>query len=249
MTSAPHGPMEIKVDPTIATYEGRRWSLAEGETLSLGRGSGNAIRIGLSGPDGDDAGVSRYAATVTFRGGRLWITNESKSRPVYIRRSFGPSEVLRARGDCTSLASRWVEASFVGHVRRYSVTFELPDDLQFEDEHDAMLTSRPTEAVLELSARERLLGAAACYDMFRSREWNVKASSYARMAELLRCGEHHARNDLDRFRKRIFEERNIPGVVGADAKQDFAAYLYESRTITERDIEALEEWGSARGGA
>ena len=87
------------------THQDVTIDLHEGDERAIGRSRGCDLRVGAE--PAEDLGVSRTAATVSLRDGRVWVRNDSTSQPVYLVPEVGPTRMLERKDE---IARRVVEA-------------------------------------------------------------------------------------------------------------------------------------------
>ncbi len=222
----------------VVSFGARRWTLADGQPLSVGRRSNCDIRVGAAEPGPEDLGVSRRAATVICAQGRTWVGNDSTTQPVYVRPEIGEELVLERRGTMVSLEDEHLSVVLEGHIQSYSFDLErLAHGSDLRD--DPITASPPTVGALTLSHRERRVLAAICEPLFARPGTKVRPASYREAASRLGLSEHTVRNQLDALRERLLT-LGIPRLVGAEAKNELARYAVITGSITSVDLAAID---------
>ena len=215
-----------------------RLSLADGESLSIGRQSSCEIRIGSPDEGPEDLGVSRRAATISLAQGRIWIRNDSTTLPVFVRPFVGQEYVLEGRGDMLSLTEPSIDVAFEGQVRSYKIRVEMPSAVEAQDAESPVTVAPATQSALPLTARERRLLAALCEPLLTGSGRDAQPASYRQIAGRVGLSEHTVRNALDALRERLASV-GIPGMFGAEAKDNLARYAVRSTSVTPADLELL----------
>jgi hypothetical protein len=235
--SSPDAP--VRPGSARVSHQDHGWTVGEGESLSVGRQSTSDIRIGSPDPGPEDLGVSRRAATLSYAQGRIWIRNDSTSLPVFVRPAVGQEHVLESRGDMVSVAGSRVEVAFEGQIRTYRVEIELHGEVTAEDAQGPETAAPATQAALPLTERERRLLAALCEPLLTGSGREARPASYRQVAERLGLSDHTVRNALDALREQLLNI-GIPGMIGAEAKDNLARYAVRSGSVTPSDLELLE---------
>jgi len=221
-------------------HRGQAIEVHEGDEVRLGRADGCAIHVGVAGDDGapEDLGVSRNAATVSVRDGRLWVRNDSASQPVYLVPDTGPTRVLEAMDEIASLPTPRVTIQFRGRIRTHDVLVELDrtrDTPVIGTPHEG----RATQYLLEFTKAERRILTALCEPLLVDRGDRAKPASYAQAAErvfLSRSRVENCASDL----VRKFASTGVPNLEGPDAKDNLCRYAVRSGSITKADLRLLE---------
>jgi hypothetical protein len=218
-------------------------TLTEGESLLIGRDE-NRCDLCVGGPSvgPEDRGVSRQAVTVTYASGRVWVTNESSTQAVRVRRNKGPDHLLSYKGDVVSVQDSFLELLLEGHVYTYTITIHAPEAERPPDWDDECSSVPPTDFLLPLNPRERRLVAALCAPMVSRSASNNRSATYNEMGALLGVQPHTARNELDTLRSRL-ADLGFPGLLGAYGKESLAAYALRSLSVTAGDVEGLHQEG------
>jgi hypothetical protein len=223
----------------LVLHEDERLSLAEGESLSVGRQSGCDLRIGSVDRGPEDLGVSRRAATISHAQGRLWVRNDSTTLPVYVRPSLGQECVLERRGDMVSFAEPVVDVALEGQIKLYRIRIELPFAAGVTADAGPATVAPATRSRLPLTDRERRLLVALCEPLLRGAARAARPASYKEVAERVGLSDHTVRNALDALRERLIAI-GIPGMVGPDAKDNLARYAVRSGSVTPADLKVLD---------
>jgi hypothetical protein len=225
----------------VVTFLDGEWLLRDGESLSFGRQSSCALRVGnADSPGPEDLGVSRRSGTLIHARGSLWVRNDSATQPLYVHSPVRGEQVLELRGDMLSLAEPRLEVVLKGRVLTHRISVELePARLVDGVEDDAPGTSPPTVVTLQLSDRERRHLAAVCEPLLTRTGADVRPATYAEAAARLGLARNTVRNSLDGLRRRLFDA-GVPGMDSPDAKDTLARYAVRSHTIAWVDLELLE---------
>jgi hypothetical protein len=231
----------------VVGYRDIQEEIAEGQTLSIGRDARCDVCIGGESDGPEDLGISRRAISVTYAQGRVWVTNDSSTQPVRIRRSVGSEHVLSHRGDVVSMVDKSLELLLEGQVYSYSITVEShgpPSPLAAEEVES---TAPPTQSLLPLDQRERRLVAALCEPLLTPSGVEVRPATYKEIGYRLGVQPHTVRNELDVLRARL-GNLGFPGMAGTHAKDSLALYAVRSSSITVDDIGALDGKKMLHGG-
>ncbi len=215
--------------------------LTEGGQLRLGRSSTNEVRVGCDGPEGpEDLGVSRTAATVSVRDGRLWVRNDSSSQPLYLVPDVGPTRVLEGRDEIASLPTEQVTLQFRGRIRTHEVVVELSGP---EPEVDRTPTSEldgpATQFLLEFTPAERRIVTALCEPLLVARGDRARPASYAEGAARLFLSRSRVENCVADVVKK-YAAAGVPGLEGPDAKDNLCRYAVRSGSIVPGDLSLLD---------
>jgi hypothetical protein len=228
----------------LVTLQGSSWTLSDGDSVTVGRSTGCDVNIGSATRGPEDLGVSRRAATISYVQGRIWVRNDSSSnKPVYVRPMGRPEHVLDRRGDAMTLPDTRIDVVIEGQVFEHRLMIELSGGEQ------AFLGDEPgteprTVGAIPLTAGEKRLVTAICWTLIRpSRGDRPRPASYREAAVRLGISAHNVRNRIDELRTRLLREFPIPGIVGADAKDNLAIYAVRTGTITSDDLDALDTPG------
>ncbi len=214
----------------------------DGDEVRVGRSGSCDVQVGTETKDGtpEDLGVSRRAATVSVRDGRIWVRNDSASQPVYLVPTTGPTRVLESMGEIASLPTDEVTIQFRGRIRTHEVQVELaevPADAAapaFSDEAAA------TQYLLEFSRAERRILTALCEPLLVDRGDRSKPASYAQAAERAFLSRSRVENCVaDLVRK--FAGAGVPNLEGPDAKDNLCRYAVRSGSITQADLALLDQ--------
>jgi hypothetical protein len=226
----------FKPGTALVSYQKLRWTLSNGESVSVGRQSSCEIRVGSPELGPEDLGVSRRAATLSHAQGRMWIRNDSTTQPVFVRPVIGQGYVLERRGDTVSLAESMIEIVLEGRVMTYRLTVDLPEGATPGGGDEPVTMAPMTQAALSLKPRERRMLAALCEPMLTaSGQKAVRSATYREMAARLGLSDHTVRNQLDALREQLLQI-GIPGMIGSEAKDNLARYAVRSGSITQADI-------------
>lgn len=230
--------------PAMASFGESQWPLAAGASLSVGRYSGNDLRVGSADcPGPEDLGVSRRAATLSYARGRIWIRNDSASQPLYVRPPVGPELVVEAGGMIVSLPDARFEIVLKGRVLIYRIRIEQRDCAERVGARPA--TGLTTVTELPLSKRERRFLAAVCEPILcgggRPATWGDAATRLNRNAS-------YVRRTLEAVRQRLADD-GVPGMVDErDATDQLAWYAVRTGSITSVDIADIDSQGGSCDG-
>jgi len=236
------GPATAQVSHGDQTVEVR-----EGEDLSVGRGSACGLHVGaaVEGPDGspEDLGVSRTAATVSVRDGRLWVRNDSSSQPVYLVPDTGPTRTLEAEDEIASLPTDHLTIQFRGRIRTHEVQVHLVDgavEHQDEEDDEASTGGEPsTQYLLDFTPAERRILTALCEPLLIDRGDRARPASYAQAAERVFLSRSRVENCASDLVRR-FAGIGVPNLEGPEAKDNLCRYAVRSGSITKGDLTLLD---------
>jgi hypothetical protein len=224
------------------THRGHVREVREGDEVRLGRSATCDVQVGLADDDGtpEDLGVSRRAATVSVRDGRVWVRNDSTSQPVYLVPDTGSTRVLEGLDEVASLPTDRVTVQFRGRIRTHDVVVELDGPDRRAVIGSASATGRETQYLLEFSRAERRILTALCEPLLVDRGDKARPASYAQAASrvfLSRSRVENCASDL----VRKFASAGVPNLEGPEAKDNLCRYAVRSGSITRADLELLDE--------
>lgn len=213
----------------------------DGGEVRLGRSSSCEVQVGTPDADGtpEDLGVSRQAASVSYRDGRIWVRNDSASQPVYLVPATGPTRMLEGMGEIASLPDDTVTIQFRGRIRTHDVQVELATPSpaappSFE------ATEPATQYLLEFTKAERRILTALCEPLLVDRGDKAKPASYAQAAERIFLSRSRVENCVsDLVRK--FAGAGVPNLEGPEAKDNLCRYAVRSGSINQADLALLEQ--------
>ena len=235
------GAMDAPLPLARITYRDRVVEVRDGDEASLGRSHGCDVQVGTAAADGtpEDLGVSRRAATVSLRDGRVWVRNDSTSQPVYLVPTTGPTRVLESMDEIASLPTDEVTIQFRGRIRTHDVTVttavtaDARSPLTFSDESPA------TQYLLEFTPAERRILTALCEPLIVDRGDRSRPASYAQAAERAYLSRSRVENCVaDLVRK--FAGAGVPNLEGPEAKDNLCRYAVRSGSITQADLALLD---------
>jgi hypothetical protein len=225
------------------SHVGRTLEVREGGDVHLGRGSTSDVVVGAEGPEGEpeDLGVSRSAATVSVRDGRLWVRNDSSSQPLYLVPETGSTRVLEGKDEIASLPGDEVTIQFRGRIRTHEVQVELlgespPDEVLTSA---AMVDGTATQYLLEFTPAERRILTALCEPLLVDRGDKAKPASYAQAAERVFLSRSRVENCVADLVKK-FASAGVPNLEGPEAKDHLCRYAVRSGSIVQADLRLLE---------
>ena len=223
-------------------HRGRVLELRDGDDMRLGRSTACDVQVGVPDADGtpEDLGVSRQAATVTLREGRVWVRNDSASQPVYLVPETGPTRVLEGMGEIASLATDQVTIQFRGRIRTHEVLVELDGSPAAEPTPMSITSDGPaTQYLLEFTKAERRILTALCEPLLIDRGDKAKPASYAQAAERVFLSRSRVENCVsDLVRK--FAGAGVPNLEGPEAKDNLCRYAVRSGSINQADLTLLD---------
>jgi hypothetical protein len=223
-------------------HGGRTLEVREGGDIHLGRGSTSDVIVGAAGDDGspEDLGVSRSAATVSVRDGRLWVRNDSSSQPLYLVPVTGSTRVLEGKDEIASLPGDEVTIQFRGRIRTHEVQVELLGAPEPEPEASAaMVDGTATQYLLEFTPAERRILTALCEPLLVDRGDKAKPASYAQAAERVFLSRSRVENCVADLVKK-FASAGVPNLEGPEAKDHLCRYAVRSGSIVQADLRLLD---------
>ena len=214
--------------------------VGEGGAVRIGRAATADLQVGGGGDGSPEVlGVSRAAATVSVRDGRVWVRNDSTSQPVYLVPDTGPTRVLEGTDEIASLPTPRVTVQLRGRIRTHEVQVELlgpaapPPTGQRPGEGPA------TQHLLDLSPAERRILTALAEPLLTARGDLARPASYAQGAERLYLSRSRVENCVADLVKKL-AAAGIPGLEGPDAKDNLCRYAVRSGSITTSDLATLD---------
>ncbi|MEJ7585908.1 MAG: hypothetical protein WKF43_17900, partial [Acidimicrobiales bacterium] len=189
----------------------------------------------------EDLGVSRTAATVSVRDGRLWVCNDSTSQPVYLVPDTGPARTLEGKDEMASLPTDRVAIQLRGRVRTYEVQVELSVGPPRADRSSSAtdLGDPATQYLLDFTPAERRILAALCEPLLVARGDRARPASYAEGATRLFLSRSRVENCVADLVKK-FAAAGIPGLEGPEAKDHLCRYAVRSGSITAADLSGID---------
>lgn len=214
--------------------------VGEGGAVRVGRAAASDLQVG-GGDDGspEDLGVSRAAATVSVRDGRVWVRNDSTSQPVYLVPDTGPTRVLEGNDEIASLPTPRVTVQLRGRIRTHEVQVELLGPAAPRATGQRPGEGPATQHLLELTPAERRILTALAEPLLTARGDRARPASYAQGAERLYLSRSRVENCVADLVKKL-AAAGIPGLEGPDAKDNLCRYAVRSGSITTSDLAALE---------
>jgi hypothetical protein len=225
------------------SHRGRTLEVGEGSEIRLGRGSTSDVVVGAAEPDSgpEDLGVSRAAATVSVRDGRLWVRNDSSSQPLYLVPETGPTRVLENKDEIASLPGDEVTIQFRGRIRTHEVHVELVGAAERSEPTTsaAMVDGTATQYLLEFTPAERRILTALCEPLLVERGDRAQPASYAQAAERVFLSRSRVENCVADLVKK-FAAAGVPNLEGPEAKDHLCRYAVRSGSIVQADLRLLE---------
>jgi hypothetical protein len=226
------------------THGGRTLEVHEPGEIHVGRGSTCDVVVGAAGTDGspEDLGVSRSAATVSVRDGRLWVRNDSSSQPLYLVPATGSTRVLEGKDEIASLPGDEVTIQFRGRIRTHEVQVELVGAAPTSSEPPtsaAMVDGTATQYLLEFTPAERRILTALCEPLLVDRGDKAKPASYAQAAERVFLSRSRVENCVADLVKK-FASAGVPNLEGPEAKDHLCRYAVRSGSIVQADLRLLD---------
>ncbi len=224
-------------------HGGRTLEVREGGEVRVGRGSTSDVVVGAAGPDGspEDLGVSRSAATVSVREGRLWVRNDSTSQPLYLVPATGSTRVLEGQDEIASLPGDEVTIQFRGRIRTHDVQVELLGEPTEDEEPTTsagMVDGTATQYLLEFTPAERRILTALCEPLLVDRGDKAKPASYAQAADRVYLSRSRVENCVADLVKK-FAAAGVPNLEGPEAKDNLCRYAVRSGSISSTDLEHI----------
>lgn len=229
-------------DPTLArvTHEGRIVELQEGASVRLGRSGTCDVQVGVPSDGPEDLGVSRTAATVSVRDGRLWVRNDSTSQPVYLVPDIGPTRTLEGKDEMASLPTERMAIQFRGRIRTHEVHAELLGVVVSDEAAPPVDLDGPaTQFLLEFTPAERRILSALCEPLLVARGDRSRPASYAEGAARLFLSRSRVENCVADLVKK-FAAAGVPGLEGPEAKDHLCRYAVRSGSITADDLDRID---------
>jgi hypothetical protein len=223
------------------SHAGRTLEVQEPGEVHLGRGSTSDVVVGAAEPDGspEDLGVSRAAATVSVRDGRLWVRNDSSSQPLYLVPATGSTRVLEGKDEIASLPVDEVTIQFRGRIRTHEVQVELLGSTPPHETSAAMVDGNATQYLLEFTPAERRILTALCEPLLVDRGDKAKPASYAQAAERVFLSRSRVENCVADLVKK-FAAAGVPNLEGPEAKDHLCRYAVRSGSIVQADLRLLD---------
>lgn len=234
--------MTSSSDTTLAlvTHGDRTVELREGESLRLGRSSTCELQVGAAAGEPEDLGVSRTAATVSVRDGRVWVRNDSTSQPVYLVPDTGPTRTLEGKDEIASLPADHVAIQLRGRIRTHEVQVALETGAEpRERSTQADIDGPITQYLLIFTPAERRILAALCEPLLVARGDRARPASYAEGAARLFLSRSRVENCVGDLVKR-FAATGVPGLEGPEAKDNLCRYAVRSGSITSADLQTID---------
>jgi hypothetical protein len=221
------------------TYRGVGVTLTEGQQVRLGRSSSSDLRIGAGNEDPEDLGVSRHAATVSVRDGRVWVRNDSASQPVYLVPASGPTRTLDGEGEIASLPEARLTVQFRGRILTHDVDVEVEGGSGVDHPPPDSDAEPATQFLLDLSPAERRILTALAEPLLTERGDDARPASYAQGAERTFLSRSRVENCVADLVRR-FSAAGIPNLEGPEAKDNLCRYAVRSGSITRADLALLD---------
>ncbi|WP_018505990.1 helix-turn-helix domain-containing protein [Parafrankia discariae] len=225
-----HGTGRSPGPVVVLEYCGRKWQVALGEEITVGRSGACAVKLP------DDTYLSRHMASLRVLDDCVLVYNRSRSKPFCLRPPAGEDRIVEPGAAMTSLpfprfdivaarrggatATVQVDASAVTHDRK-SLGQETLAESRATLSRPVRLTPAQLDIIIEL-----------CRPLLTKSGADARPATYKEIGERLGRGPNYVRNVISDVRREL-SDRDEPGLADWE---DLARWMILNRLITERDI-------------